>query len=661
MLVLTMSGSHQSAPPSYRCKQPLGVILSLPEEKSDALGGDTTSPRTIAAKSTPTTSGNPGRFTLQFTPPYGPTHVSPQGRSLQNACTSPLVHTPLSPSEAQSKFIRRPHVVGGALLRANQVPSSIKPIDQDRLAELINGGDESRVLLVDVRNYAQFLEGHIKSAVSLCIPSTLLKRTTFGYDRIFDFVAQSDQSRFRDLQEYDLIAVYDANTSNIVSCGQNALFCTLLKFDTAPNHPQSLAYLEDGYDKFAAAHPNLIEHIPKIQNSASISFEDASASAPVLTSLSLPRQWSAAKPNHASVDDSCKLLLSDKMRTKLDEFPLWIQNIVMKSEAGQNVLGEGFMKLQMSEQARLQQAFFSTTPSFNTSSNDPSSQPAFVLCAGDDYSKNRYSNIYPYTHNRVVLNNAQPGASTYINASYIACSVSNLRYIATQAPLPSSFNDFWMTVYDHKVPIIVMLTALTSETGLQQSDNYWQPGFYGKIQIDECIETDLKGSNKLRKLTLRHLDHPTKIHHVTHLHYSDWPDRGCPHDLSDVIGLVEIKRKLMVDLRSELEDKQQEEPYVLVHCSAGCGRTGTFCTIDSVVDVLSRQTPKMRAQDNIDHISQVVSEFRTQRLAMVQTQRQYLLCYDSIIYWYYVTFIEPQPEVSTHLMPPDMLCPAPKA
>ena len=163
----------------------------------------------------------------------------------------------------------------------------------------------------------------------------------------------------------------------------------------------------------------------------------------------------------------------------------------------------------------------------------------------------------------------------------------------------------------------------------------------------------------IRRLTLSHSAYPfLPLREITQLQYSSWPDFGSPAHPSHVLGLVEHCNDIVRNYagsegqNAQLPAKEGERPMV-VHCSAGCGRTGTFCTVDSVVDILKRQkmgsSDKRKSedsrdemdvdeedwikQDDVDLVAKTVEDLRLQRLSMVQTLRQYVLCYETVLEW----------------------------
>lgn len=172
----------------------------------------------------------------------------------------------------------------------------------------------------------------------------------------------------------------------------------------------------------------------------------------------------------------------------------------------------------------------------------------------------------------------------------------------------------------------------------------------------------------IRKFTLSHAAHPFEpMREITQIHYSSWPDFGAPANANQILSLVELSNVMQRASASPTTHTRADEPElqlhprpILVHCSAGCGRTGTFCTIDSVLDMLKRQRKEMKSgvtpmditsddymskvkktavegdwifDPDLDLIEKTVEDFRGQRLSMVQSLRQYVLCYEAVLEW----------------------------
>lgn len=176
----------------------------------------------------------------------------------------------------------------------------------------------------------------------------------------------------------------------------------------------------------------------------------------------------------------------------------------------------------------------------------------------------------------------------------------------------------------------------------------------------------------VRKFSLAHASHPfSPMREITQIHYSSWPDFGAPADPAQLLGLVELSNSVSRASLAPTQSTRSADPEsiensrpVLVHCSAGCGRTGTFCTIDSVIDMLKRQRKEIRSgvtpmegmtssssdymsqgkgndeasgdwvfDQDTDLVQKTVEDFREQRLSMVQSLRQYVLCYETVLEW----------------------------
>ena len=160
----------------------------------------------------------------------------------------------------------------------------------------------------------------------------------------------------------------------------------------------------------------------------------------------------------------------------------------------------------------------------------------------------------------------------------------------------------------------------------------------------------------IRHFTLSHSSFPFQpMREITQLQYSHWPDFGAPAHPIHLLNLLEQTSKLVRGKMSPGTAIGPDEPEppgqrpVVVHCSAGCGRTGTFCTVDSVIDMLKRQRLERSAnkdtdmevdseddwtsRDDQDLVARAVEDFRADRLSMVQSLRQFVLCYETVLEW----------------------------
>ncbi|ORX86164.1 hypothetical protein K493DRAFT_319846 [Basidiobolus meristosporus CBS 931.73] len=263
--------------------------------------------------------------------------------------------------------------------------------------------------------------------------------------------------------------------------------------------------------------------------------------------------------------------------------------------------------------------------------------PYCVLDALEEYNlpKNRYSDIVPYDRNRVKLKAIPSNSSDYINASYVAVPGSERKYIATQGPKASTIGDFWQMVWEQRSRVIVMLTKV-EESGRIKCEPYWptapqtslnfpKSGLSVSVVKEQYIAND---NCVVRVLLLKKSTPSDGIQEftVTQYHTLDWPDHGVQSHPQSILDLIKLTNQEQQTYELDSRSKGFVCGPVIVHCSAGCGRTGTFCTIDTVLSLL----PTLE-DDSVDLIFEVVKKFREQRRIMVQTVKQYEFCYMAII------------------------------
>ncbi|KAG1679859.1 Tyrosine-protein phosphatase non-receptor type 12 [Nymphon striatum] len=245
--------------------------------------------------------------------------------------------------------------------------------------------------------------------------------------------------------------------------------------------------------------------------------------------------------------------------------------------------------------------------------------PGYACKAGQletNRRKNRYKDILPYDRTRVVLqeNNSDPD-SDYINASYVKGSSGSMAYIAAQGPLPQTVNDFWRMVWQCEVQVVVM-ACNEREGGKAKCDYYWPAVGEKKIYYDIAIQT-VKVKPVCEDFLVRtwKLVRGNEQRTVCQFHYMTWPDHGIPSSVNPILHMIRMIRNCQAT----------ETIPVLVHCSAGCGRTGTFCAIDQVWGLL--RSGKLLSMFSL---YKMVAEMRYQRVAMVQTKEQYMLVHRAV-------------------------------
>ncbi|GFQ99834.1 phosphatidylinositol phosphatase PTPRQ [Trichonephila clavata] len=221
--------------------------------------------------------------------------------------------------------------------------------------------------------------------------------------------------------------------------------------------------------------------------------------------------------------------------------------------------------------------------------------------------KNRWLNIFPYDPSRVKLLplGDEPG-SDFVNANYIPGYSSLREYIATQGPLANTVDDFWRMIWEQSVSMIVMLTQCV-ERGKKKCEQYWpdagEAKHYGDMQV-RTISESMLSSYIIR---LFHVQLGSQERRVKQMHFTHWPDFGCPECPDDLINFIRAVRDHL--------PRFKPGP-IIVHCSAGVGRTGTFIAVD-------RLSQQLRNTDAID-IFGTVMELRHHRINMVQTEDQYI-------------------------------------
>ncbi|XP_023213870.1 tyrosine-protein phosphatase 10D-like [Centruroides sculpturatus] len=233
--------------------------------------------------------------------------------------------------------------------------------------------------------------------------------------------------------------------------------------------------------------------------------------------------------------------------------------------------------------------------------------------------KNRWINILPFDHSRVKLlpMDDEPG-SDYINASYIPVCIddkgfnSHREYIATQGPLPNTVDDMWRMIWEHGISMIVMLTQCV-ERGKTKCEQYWpldkEEATYGDLKV-QTIHESILSDYIIRSFNVS-LGEKQRV--MTQMHFTKWPDFGCPENTELLINFVRTVRDRMIE---------NDPNPMLVHCSTGVSRTGTFIAVD-------RLAKHIELYDVID-VFHIVLDMRQHRTNMVQTEDQYIYIHECV-------------------------------
>ncbi|XP_036285477.1 tyrosine-protein phosphatase non-receptor type 21 isoform X1 [Pipistrellus kuhlii] len=246
----------------------------------------------------------------------------------------------------------------------------------------------------------------------------------------------------------------------------------------------------------------------------------------------------------------------------------------------------------------------------------------------ENAERNRFQDVLPYDDARVELVPTKENNTGYINASHIKVSVSGIEwdYIATQGPLQNTCQDFWQMVWEQGIAIIAMVTA-EEEGGREKSFRYWprlgsrhNTVTYGRFKITTRFRTD-SGCYATTGLKMKHLL-TGQERTVWHLQYTDWPEHGCPEDLKGFLSYLEEIQSVRRHTNSTSEP-QGPNPPLLVHCSAGVGRTGVVILSEIMIACLEH--------NEVLDIPRVLDKLRQQRMMLVQTLVQYTFVYRVLI------------------------------
>lgn len=246
--------------------------------------------------------------------------------------------------------------------------------------------------------------------------------------------------------------------------------------------------------------------------------------------------------------------------------------------------------------------------------NPPAKDP-YAAKDPKNLDKSRYRDVIPGESTRVKLQPDGEDKHDFINANYVSgYNNQEKAYIFTQGPLPTTVRDFWRMVWQENISVIVMTTNIR-ESGMVKCHPYW-PGEQrqtidaGLYQIQNEF-SERFNSFVVTTLKLRKRNQPDEVRTIYHAHYQKWPDHGVPagtRDALEFLDRVEFYRQ-----------KSKTRAPVLLHCSAGIGRTGTFCAIDNGIK-------RYLEQKTID-IASTVLKMRHERSGSVQTEDQYVFAY----------------------------------
>ncbi|KAG0201213.1 hypothetical protein BGX28_005913 [Mortierella sp. GBA30] len=569
-------------------------------------------------------------------------------------------------------------------------------------------GDRYAILILDMRPAVCYAASSIVTAISVSVPNMLLKRPMYSLDMVTEqLTTEREVYAFSNWRRFSNIVFFDA--TGAVPTKGSPIYCIAQKF-RREGFEARLGYIRGGYNAFFPEHRSQC-CVDNVSPLSSTSGRDSKVLQPSVSTLTSTPDETMSEPLAVASPARCRLHLGSlpammtrpiagdtiacetpmmenanvnplfesvrqamglntniteevavrlpagfSMETVQKDLPDWLVKAVCEG-TGKASLAEDFQRVEIGEKRRLallmcpQQMRSGRTADFS-------------IGAGIEKGlKNRYNNVWPFDHSRVKIQEPEEdGADDYINASFLKSPINQKSYIATQGPLPSTFLDFWKVVWEQKSRVIVMLTR-EMEMGRIKCHQYWPTELHpvmdlGPIRLTFLNEyrssTVVDGTVLIRQMRLKHLRHSLEPERtITQIQYTGWPDFGVPDTPLDVLKIVELANKYN---RDPSATTTASGPMV-VHCSAGCGRTGAFCVIDSVLSKLnslelddgnSESEKRIRRHSVLkeattDVVFATVSAFREQRLSMVQCLRQYVFCYEAILWHLAYDLMEERP------------------
>ncbi|XP_038216097.1 tyrosine-protein phosphatase non-receptor type 61F-like isoform X1 [Zerene cesonia] len=231
---------------------------------------------------------------------------------------------------------------------------------------------------------------------------------------------------------------------------------------------------------------------------------------------------------------------------------------------------------------------------------------------------NRYRDVNPYDHSRVILKRCE---RDYINANLVKMDRANRKYILTQGPLAFTVGHFWLMVWEQNSRAILMLNKLIEKNEIK-CHWYWPQDIGSEMVLSEVqLIVHLLSEEDCNYYTTRKFKVYDMVSHETRevlqFHYTTWPDFGVPTSPNAFLAFLKKVRN-----SGALE---ADVGPAIVHCSAGIGRSGTFCLVDSCLVIIEKE-----GLDSVN-IQHILLEMRKDRMGLIQTPDQLRFSYQAII------------------------------
>ncbi|KAF9151407.1 hypothetical protein BG015_006720 [Linnemannia schmuckeri] len=574
------------------------------------------------------------------------------------------------------------------------VELDLKEISGDTVSQLLRqtlstfgNRNKNAVLLLDMRPAVSHSALSIKTSVGVSVPNMLLKRPMYSLDMVSEHLTTDQEvEAFSNWRQFSNIVLFDATGATPVK--GTPLFCIAQKFRKAGCSAR-IGYIQAYFAKLfhftltcvivvvglalKLKFANLVYRIALQHFPSTPVVGDTVAQTPMIENPNVNPLFESVRQAmglNTNITEEIPVRLPTGFSIEMirEHLPDWLLNAVDES-SGKARLAKYFQKVEITEKKRLALLMCPQVMRSGKASD-------YSIGAGIEKGlKNRYNNVWPFDHTRVKIHEVDQGDDDYINAS----SHPPL------APLPSTFLDFWKVIWEQNSRVVVMLTR-ELEMGRVKCHKYWptaqEPVLdLGTVQVTFLSEYQPHGGSGssvlVRQMRLRHRNCSKESERtITQLQYTGWPDFGVPETPLEVLQLIEL---------ADTHNMAASAGPMVVHCSAGCGRTGAFCVIDSILSELrynpesilcdqrssrgnaTRQqqkqqssTSRMDSQGRLpseqvsealskdrqchsqaavndepieDVVFATVTKFREQRLSIVQCLRQYVFCYEAIL-WY---------------------------
>lgn len=522
----------------------------------------------------------------------------------------------------------------------------IKKVTPAQLQQLLDSQGDTQSLLLDMRTFASFQISRVRTAINISIPATLLKRSSYTMTKIADSLrASKDGTRLRHWYDNKRLFLYDSDSFHV---GPGTAIYQFAKKFVHVDFAGELYTVIGGFAAIMREASVIVDRHPlTISEDDAISRLPGNGSKLSLRALgdltcALPTKQASVNPffNNirqnqdliGGVGDPIPLQLPPDMERFRSRLPAWLVKLAFHDN-GPKIIADKFLKIEQDEQQRMKRVL-----NAGEQSGDACEERHSIAAGVERGDKNRYNNIWPFENARVRLQDLTYTTSDYVNASYLHVKDSAKHYIATQGPLPGTTRDFWQMVWENDVRVVIMLTK-TVEGGQNKCHPYWEDEkMMAPYHLDllEQVERGTSGNDADTVLTIRkfNLTDTAKPlappREITHIQFPEWPDFYVigPDAILSLIKEVNIaqsnvetpavKRRKSVSLVTSTARATRP---ILSHCSAGCGRTGVFCTIDTVLGIVRKQLEQSAAESDtqLDLVEYVVRSYREQRLSIVQT------------------------------------------